>query len=91
MSDTAMAVLASLLASTIPLWRLGQRDPKRLRSSAESRVLPHGNRVRQSLTLLVLLPGLALMVIGQWSAFLIWCGGLPALGWLMVQWMAWRR
>lgn len=33
--------------------------------------------------LLVLIPGVALLFLGQWSAFLSWFGGLTVIGWLV--------
>lgn len=91
MSLTATAVSIALIASLLPLLRLAQRDPKRLRSVAADAVVPHGSRTRQLLAGTVLLPGAVLMALAYWPAFLIWLGGLIASGWLMVQLLAARR
>lgn len=91
MSGTALAVLLTLAASLVPLALLAHGDPKRLRAIGADAVRPHGAPLRQALTALVLLPGFALMVLGHWPAFLIWLGGLIALGWSIVQLFAARR
>lgn len=91
MSLTAIAVTLALIASLLPLGLLARRDPKRLRSIAASAVAPHSLRTRQALAAVVLLPGAILMGLGYWPAFLIWLGGLAAVGWLLVQWLAARR
>ena len=91
MSLTALAVTLALIASLLPLVLLARRDPKRLRSIAANAVTPYANRTRQVLAVVVLLPGAILIGLGYWPAFLIWLGGLAALGWLLVQVLAARR
>lgn len=91
MSLTALTVTLALIASLLPLVLLARRDPKRLRSLAVSDVAPHARRTRQALAAVVLLPGVILIGLGYWPAFLIWLGGLAALGWLLVQLLAARR
>ncbi|MDO9452271.1 MAG: hypothetical protein Q7J29_05365 [Stagnimonas sp.] len=91
MSLTAIAVTLALVASLLPLVLLARRDPKRLRSITASAVAPHASRTRQALAAVVLLPGAILIGLGYWPAFLIWLGGLAALGWLLVQLLAARR
>lgn len=88
---TATAVTLALTASLLPLLLLAQRDPKRLRSQAVSASAPHGRRLRQVLASAVLLPGVVLMGLGYWPAFLIWLGGVTTGGWLLVQLLAARR
>ena len=92
MSTTAIAVTLALLASLLPLLLLALGDPKRLRSLAiPSPSMPMGIGARRALTLTVLLPGVVLITLGYWPAFLIWLGGLIASGWLVVQLLAARR
>lgn len=91
MSLTATAVTIALIASLLPLLRLAQRDPKRLRSVAGSSTAPHGKTIRQALAAAALLPGVALMGLSYWPAFLIWLGGVTAGGWVLVQVLAARR
>lgn len=91
MSLTATAASLTLIASALPLLLLARRDPKRLRSVAASALVPHGRRTRQGLAAAALLPGVALMGLGYWPAFLIWLGGLTVAGWALVQLLAARR
>lgn len=90
MSLTAVAASLSLIASGLPLLLIARRDPKRLRSVAASALLPHGTRTRQALALASLLPGVALMTLGYWPAFLLWIGGITVAGWLFAQYLAAR-
>lgn len=91
MSLTATAVTLSLISSLVPLLMLARRDPKRLRSSAVATLKPHSAASRQMLTVAALLPGITLMGLGYWPAFLIWLGGLTVAGWALVQLLAARR
>ncbi len=86
MTTYSWATLA-LVVSLLPLILLALRDPKRLRSLRDRRA-PSSSNARRAMTAVVLLPGLALCVIGEWPAFLIWLGGVTALGWLVVMWLA---
>jgi hypothetical protein len=92
MSATAAAVTLALMGSGLPLWLLALRDPKRLRARAiappSHGLAPHGKRMRQVLSTATLLPGVVLIGLGYWPAFLIWLGGLTAGGWLLVQGLA---
>ncbi len=36
------------------------------------------------LWLLVILPGFVLLMLNQWSAFVIWLGATPLFGWIVV-------
>lgn len=92
MSPTVIAACLALVVSLLSLLLIARRDPKRLRSlAAASLPTPMSARARRRLTLAVLLPGVMLIVLGYWPAFLIWLGGLIASGWLMVQLLAARR
>lgn len=91
MTLTATAATLALVASLLPLLLLAQRDPKRLRSIAASGTAPHGKAIRQVLAATALLPGVALMALSHWPAFLIWLGGVTAGGWVLVQVLAARR
>ncbi len=42
---------------------------------------PLPSAVRQALGWLSLAPGIALAVLGQWWAFLVWLGAITAIGW----------
>lgn len=77
----------TLAISLLPLILIALRDPKRLRSLRDKRA-PSSSSTRRALTAVVVLPGLALCVIGQWPAFLIWLGSVTALGWIFVLWLA---
>ena len=79
---TTLYALAALFVSAAPLLRLALRDPKRLRSLRQ-RPVPEPRRRRRMLAAACLVPGLALILIGQWPAFLIWLGGIAAGGWLL--------
>lgn len=77
----------ALLVSLLPLILLALRDPKRLRSLRDRRA-PSSQNARRGFTAAVLLPGVALCLIGQWPAFLLWLGGVTAGGWILVMWLA---
>ena len=78
--------LLSIAVSATLIALLGRRDPKRLRS--QHRVLgrtslqrmPRG--VRRFLGWLVLAPGVVLIFLGEWWAFLVWLGALCVAGWM---------
>lgn len=88
MSDTAIAIVVSLVVSLSPLWWLARHDPKRLRSIRMHQLKPHGRSTRRFYSVIVLLPGIVLIACGDWPAFLIWMGALIASGWLLVQLLA---
>ncbi|GEM_PF-3541941 len=90
MSHTAIDVVVSLLISLWPLLLLARHDPKRLRSIRLHQLKPHVRRTRQFYSAIVLLPGIVLIALDDWPAFLIWMGGLIASGWLLVQMLAVR-
>lgn len=91
--STVSIVILAVGASSLALWGLALRDPKRVRSLAR-----RGHRVaaplaplqRRLLTLLALLPGVALCITGAWAAFLMWMGSLTVGGWLMANLLAWK-
>jgi len=85
MSTYAFAAVASLI-SLLLLLPIALRDPKRLRSLR--RPVPSPGRERQLLGWGALLPGAALVLLGQWPALLIWLGTVTTLGWLLVQLLA---
>jgi hypothetical protein len=82
----------ALLISAALVWVLGQRDPKRLRNVASAAAshdpLPRG--LRRVLGWMTLAPGLVLMFLGQWWAFLAWLGALCIVGWIASQRLAAR-
>lgn len=88
MSDTAIAVLISLIVSLWPLLLLARHDPKRLRTTRNHSLKPHGQRTRRFYAAVVFLPAVVLIARGDWPAFLIWMGALIACGWLLVQILA---
>ncbi|SFF38984.1 hypothetical protein SAMN04488120_103146 [Fontimonas thermophila] len=89
MTTTPCAAIA-LAISGIPLLILALRDPKRLRS-LRLRTAPIPTPVRRTLAVACLAPGVALGLLGQWPALLIWLGGLTTSGWLLVQALAWLQ
>lgn len=91
MSLTTAAAALTLIASMVPLVLLARRDPKRLRSITAAGATPYKLRTRQVLAVAALIPGVALIGLGYWPAFLIWMGGLIASGWILVQILAARR
>lgn len=91
MSLTATAVTIALMVSLLPLSLIARHDPKRLRSITDAGVAPHRGRTRQWLAACTLLPGVVLIGLSDWPAFLIWLGALVALGWALVQLLAARR
>ncbi len=76
-------VVALLLAlpSTLILWLLADRDPKRLRVRRLRDRAPLSTRQRKIFSVLLFSPGLPLLALGYWSAFLIWFGLVFMLGW----------
>ncbi|MDP9139352.1 MAG: hypothetical protein M3O62_00985 [Pseudomonadota bacterium] len=86
MSTYTWAVVA-LGVSLLPLILIALRDPKRLRSLRDRRA-PSSSSARRAMSAVTLMPGLALCVIGEWPAFLIWLGGVTAGGWIFVMWLA---
>lgn len=83
MSTALAATLAILPSLPLLLW-MALRDPKRLRSRRLA-TPPMTPRWRGAVVTLLLLPGLGLMGLGQWPAFLIWLGAVLSFGWLLVQ------
>ena len=91
-----VAVILAMLFSGALLAVLGTRDPKRLRNLAHAgsvsgakRVLPVS--IRRACGWLTLAPGLVLLSIGQWWAFLMWLGATCALGWVTSHLLAGAR
>jgi hypothetical protein len=81
-----IATLIAIAFSGALLILLGTRDPKRMRSarhadkvSAGATPLPPA--VRHVCGWLSLAPGVALGILGEWWAFLIWLGAITAVGW----------
>ncbi|MDM4771034.1 hypothetical protein [Solimonas sp. SE-A11] len=83
----SLAGLASLV-SLLLLLPIALRDPKRLRSLR--RAAPKPGVERKLLGWGTLLPGVALVVMGQWPAFLVWLGVVTTVGWLLVNGLAWQ-
>jgi hypothetical protein len=86
------ATLAILFSAAL-VWVLGQRDPKRLRNittAAASNPARLSRGLRRLLGWMTLVPGLVLMLLGQWWAFLVWLGALCVLGWITSQRLAAR-
>ncbi len=77
----------TILVSLLPLTVLALRDPKRLRSLRQ-RQPGAQSRERRILAAVTLLPGLILIALGQWPAFLIWSGFITVAGWLLALWLA---
>jgi hypothetical protein len=76
MSATSLGFLATLM-STICLVVLAAFDPRRAPERAGAKGL------RRLATALAILPGVLLVAIGEWAAFLIWLGAIAVLGWII--------
>ncbi|WP_150293159.1 hypothetical protein [Sphingobium estronivorans] len=61
-------------------------DPKRLRA-AGLKAQPTTARKRIAVTLVALLPGMALALSGDASAFLLWLGACATAGWFTTIWL----
>lgn len=85
MSTSSLAALASLI-SLLLLLPIALRDPKRLRSLR--RPAPKPGIERKLLGWGTLLPGVALVAMAQWPAFLVWLGVVTTAGWLLVNGLA---
>jgi hypothetical protein len=79
------ATLIAIAFSGALLMLLGARDPKRLRNARHGggKVVksPLTPAVRHACGWLSLAPGVALGLLGEWWAFLIWLGAITAIGW----------
>jgi hypothetical protein len=89
MSLIVAVSLASFALSGALLMLLGLRDPKRLRNS-RTRATPLPVATRRMLAYAALIPGVVLIGIGQWWAFLIWLGATCIAGWGSAQFLARR-
>ncbi len=74
-----LTVIVALTASVTALAHLAHADPKRRRAFG----LPlYAKRRRTTITLVILLlPGVGLLALGDSAGFTIWIGGLTLLGW----------
>jgi len=79
-----VAALIAIAFSGALLALLGARDPKRLRNArhgGNAVTSPLPPAVRHACSWLSLAPGVALGILGEWWAFLIWLGAITAIGW----------
>lgn len=86
MSVTVLWAGCAIATSSFALALLALRDPKRLRAVARLGVevpAPASRARRRMLASVALFPGLALMLIGHWPAFLIWLGTTAMVGWVL--------
>lgn len=77
--------LLALLVSGTLIALLGRGDPKRLRNERKAgagRVAPMAPAMRRLFGWLVPVPGVALMFLGEWWAFLVWLGAICVVGWI---------
>lgn len=91
MSVTLTWAACAIAASALALTPIALRDPKRLRTAfkgATKAVSPMPTSQRRLLAGASLLPGVVLVVCGQWPAFLIWMGVAAAIGWGLAQILA---
>lgn len=86
MSGTMLFAVAALLPSLAALIWLAWGDPKRRRS--QRRGGGHSATQRKLLAAVILLPGTALALSGEWPAFLIWLGFAASAGWGAAQGLA---
>lgn len=86
-----LLVVLGAVPSLVLLLMLGSRDPKRLRNlprNARESVTPWPPARRRLIGALAILPGLLMMLTGEWAAFLIWLGLCLCSGWLWVHRLA---
>lgn len=76
-----LLTLAAILFSASVVLLLGLGDPKRRRSARAG--AGHSAILRQLLSLLALLPGMAFLVHSDAAAFLLWLGGAAVAGWVV--------
>lgn len=78
----SLLTLATIALSSAAVAYLAFHDPKRRRVFAE----PARQRSpRRALAwTLAYLPGVLLLVFDQWAAFMMWLGGAPLMGWMVV-------
>lgn len=91
MSVTLTWAACAVAASALALAPIALRDPKRLRTAfkgATKAASPMPTSQRRLLAWGSLLPGIVLVVCGQWPAFLIWMGAAAAIGWGLAQVLA---
>lgn len=91
MSTTLLWAGGALMASSCTLVLLALRDPKRLRAVAQRGLragVPWTPSARWFFAGATLTPGVLLMLVGQWPAFLIWFGATAAVGWALAQALA---
>lgn len=77
---TALLTLSALALTLLGLGYLTAGDPKRRRSFKLRQV---ERRFLWPARLLVFAPGLALLVLGQGAAFVMWMGAATIAGWLI--------
>ncbi|MEM8654309.1 MAG: hypothetical protein AAGF36_06150 [Pseudomonadota bacterium] len=70
--------LVAVVCSSLAIARLVTRDPKRGRAFG---VPFSGNEGRAGSWVLLLVPGVVLLVLDQFAAFMIWAGAVPLIGW----------
>lgn len=78
---TSVAVIIALAVSVWGLWHLQSTNPKRLRSLKQE---PAERRHAHVARLAVWAPGVLLVVLGQFSAFVMWLAALTVIGWALV-------
>lgn len=80
--STVVLFLAATAASLIAVVYLLYTDAKRTRVFRIDRrmALPRSARAGWALTFA---PGVALLALGELSAFLVWCGAITVLAWLV--------
>lgn len=91
MSCTLFWTATAWVATVSLLIPLARRDPKRLRAATRARspvCTPLPLLLRRALGWACVLPGLLLILAGQWPAFLIWVGAATASGWALAQLLA---
>ncbi|MFO7483774.1 hypothetical protein [Oceanibaculum nanhaiense] len=77
---TVIVTLAAILLSLAGIIVLTATDPKRRRVSG----LPEARRRPAALaSILIFVPGIALLIAGQSAAFVMWLAAVPLAGWLL--------
>ena len=86
---TIVLALAAIAFSAVPILLLCLGDPKRRRAAGESGGSP--DRHRAMLVTAGCVPGIAVALLGDSAAFMLWLGGIALLGWCAAASFAPRR
>lgn len=83
--STVLLVAAATAVSLLAVVYLLYTDAKRIRVFRLNRAQALRG-YRQAGWVIAVAPGAAMVAFGELSAFLVWCGAITVLGWLVVTW-----